>query len=139
MIFSSTVLPQPLSPMIAKVCWRGTDKPISRSTCWRPKAMLRSCSSMRAVSLGELLRFVDAITHFAFRLTKSNLQRLRPNHVLHVIKRNTQHQIENDDNHERQHEGRGRSATNAFGTGRTVETSITAHQCDCGAEEHAFE
>ena len=37
-VFSSTVLPQPLSPMMASVCPRGIVRLMSRSTCCRPKS-----------------------------------------------------------------------------------------------------
>ena len=69
-VFSSTVLPQPLSPITASVCPAGTLIDTSRSTVCRPKRTLRLCRSIKGEA--ATMRFSGS----AFRVQLRNAIRL---------------------------------------------------------------
>src|SRR5262245_30707153 len=90
---SSTVFPQPLSPMIASVCPRGTESVMSRNTTWRPNWTPSLCSSMSdaAESLGLIGFDANAgiLTHC----------KIGPDDVVHLIESDAEEKIESDDDH----------------------------------------
>src|SRR4051794_20961623 len=58
---------------------------------------------------------------------------------MHFAQSNNQEKIEQQDNHERQHECRRCSPADTLGAWRTIEASVAAHNRNCSAEKNAFE
>src|SRR5438270_11314266 len=94
----STVLPQPLSPMIAIVCPRGIESSISRNTGWRAKLKPSSWIPMSAVVRSFDLGVLEAMSVGLRPLT------LASNYTMNSIQSDANEKSEQQDNHELQHE-----------------------------------
>ena len=135
-VLSSTVLPQPLSPMIASVWPRGIASVMSRSTGWRPKLTLSSLQLDQRVSARRFrlsLRF--GLEHVESTSAITSGQSMSWTSV----EPDAEEQIEHQDDDERQHERRGRRPADAFGARCTVEAAVATHDGDRRAEEDALE
>src|SRR5262249_55008622 len=135
-VLSSTVFPQPLSPMIATVCPRGTASEISRSTKCRPKLTSSSYSSIRPLAGGS---FLDCFVDISRMAAPSPRHQVRPNDVVNLIQSNAQKEIEDENNYERQHKRGRRRPADSLGPGRAIEPAVATHDCNRRAKEDAFE
>src|SRR3954453_877949 len=112
MSLSSTVLPQPLSPISPSVWPCVIERLISRSTGCRPKLTPSSCSSMSGDADSFVLLSFVAITR------QLSAHQIRPDKIMHFVQTDAEKESQHQNDHERQHEGRGRSPANALRTRR---------------------
>src|SRR6266404_6035791 len=127
--FRATVLPQPLSPTITRVCPRFTVKLMPRNTDCAPNSTLtlsNSTSGAFGIGVSAVIRFSPEFRRLRrrARLTWMTIPMVRASAtpqaagklhqsqripaVVGALQEQRQEEIEHEDGHERQHEGLGR-------------------------------
>src|SRR5207248_367009 len=122
--FSATVLPQPLSPMIASVCPCGTPRARSRRTCCGPKLNETSANEMSASGIAN--RSIEL----------HNGQAEQP--LLQTIEEEREEEIDHQDGNERQDERFGRRPADAFAAGPAMKPAMTTDEGDKHPENYGF-